>query len=213
MRHKKLRGQLEEPQQQNLDTTRRKDVVSDEFSLALRGRRVLREILCVLLALSLAAGDALAWQSPAGKNAERDRANWEKVRAIGPDKEVEVTTRSSDARSGTSRSHRGSLQKWQPDGLVLRLRKGGDMEIGKSLVQSVSLKEKGNRRKGALLGAAVGFGIGAAIGANIKIADREPAGGDRAAGVALVGGIRAVIGALLGRTATGSKWTTVYQVH
>ena len=192
---------------------RRKDVVSDNSSLVLHGRRMLREILCALLALSLAAGDALAWQSPAGQDAERDRANWEKVRAIGPAKEIEVDMRSSDLPSATIRTHRGSLRKWQPDGLVLRLRKGGDMEIGKSLVQSVSLKEKGNRRKGALLGAAVGFGIGAAIGANIKIADRNPTGGDRAAGVALVGGIWAVIGALLGRTATGSKWTTVYQVH
>jgi hypothetical protein len=97
--------------------------------------------------------------------------------------------------------------------MVLRLRKGGDMEISKSLVQYVSLREKGNRRKGALLGAAVGFGIGAAIGANIKIADREPTGGDRAAGVALVGGIWAMIGALLGRTAGGTKMTKVYQAR
>jgi hypothetical protein len=57
--------------------------MSDNSSPAFDRRRTLREILCTLLALSLAAGDAFAWQSPAGKDAERDRADWEKVRAIG----------------------------------------------------------------------------------------------------------------------------------
>ena len=57
--------------------------MSDNSSPAFDRRRTLREVLCALLALSLAAGDAFAWQSPAGKDAERDRADWEKVRAIG----------------------------------------------------------------------------------------------------------------------------------
>jgi hypothetical protein len=97
--------------------------------------------------------------------------------------------------------------------LVLQLRKGADKQISKSLVQNVSLKEKGSRGKGALLGAAVGFGIGAPIGAVIKIADRNPTAGDRMAGVALVGGIWAAIGALIGRAAGGTRMTTVYQAR
>ena len=75
------------------------------------------------------------------------------------------------------------------------------------------LKEKNNRGKAAAIGGVVGFGIGAAIGANIKIADRNPTAGDRVAGVALVGGIWAVIGALIGRAAGGTRTMTVYHAR
>jgi hypothetical protein len=126
-------------------------------------RRALREILCALLALSLVAGDAFAWQLPAGKDAARDRRNWESVRDLGPDKEIDVTTRSSDLASATMRTDRGYLRKWEPDGLVLQLRKGGDKQIGKPLVQYVRLREKGNRRKDVLFGL-IWSGIGALRG-------------------------------------------------
>jgi hypothetical protein len=172
---------------------------------------MLREIICLLLVVLLAAGDALAWQALAGKDAESDRANWEKVRDIGPDKEIQVETRSSDRNSSTGPVYQGHLRRWDADGLVVQLRKGREKEINKSLVLDVSLKEKGSRRKGALLGAGLGFGIGAAIGANVKIADRELTTGDRVAGAMLVGGIWAAIGALIGRAAGGTKMVTVYR--
>jgi hypothetical protein len=186
--------------------------MSNNFSLAFHGRRTLREILCALLAFSLAAGDAFAWQAPAGKDAEHDSANWEKVRDIGPDKEIQVETRAAGRDSAAGPTYRGHLRKWEPGGLVVQLRKGGDKEISKSLIQNVSLMEKCNRRKSALLGAAVGFGIGALIGANIKIADtNHPTAGDRMAGAVVVGGIWAGIGALIGRAAGGTKITPVYK--
>jgi hypothetical protein len=84
------------------------------------------------------------------------------------------------------------------------------MEISKSLLQYVSLGEKGSHRKNALLGAAVGLRIGAPIGATMRLADREPAGRDRMACAAVFGGIFGAIGALIGAAAGGSRTTKVY---
>jgi hypothetical protein len=192
---------------------RLKKVISDSSSLAVRDRWTPRVFLCGLLALSLIAGDALAGQMPAANDAERDRANWEKVRAITPDKQVVVETLSPGGSSDDIRTYRGQLRKWEPASFVLGTQKDGDKVIGKSLIRNVWVREKGNRGKAAAIGGAVGFGIGAAIGANIEIPDRNPTAGDRAAGVALVGGIWAVIGALIGRAAGGTRLMTVYHAR
>jgi hypothetical protein len=188
--------------------------MSDDYSPAFHGRRTVREILCALLTLSLVAGDAFAWQLPPGKNAEPDRANWENVRDIGPDKEIEVETGSSDRPSATIRTDRGYMRKWEPGGLVLQLRKGGDKEISKSLIRNVSLREKGNRRKSALLGAAVGFGIGMGIGvAAFGSLDKHGGTGQKIGLGVLFGLIWGGIGALIGRAAGGTKTTTIYQTR
>ncbi len=166
-----------------------------------------------MLALSLAAGDAFAWQSPVGQDAESDRAVWEKVRDIAADKEIEVETREPDRLATTVPVFTGHLQKWQPDSLVLQLRNDREREISRSLVRRVSLREKGNRAKGAMWGALAGFGIGAGIGANVKIADRTPTSGDRLLGALVIGGVWAAIGALVGRQAASAKLVTVYQAQ
>ena len=186
--------------------------MSYDFSPAFQMRRTLQEILCALLTLSLVAGEAFAWQLPAGKDAARDRRNWENVRDIGPDKEIDVTTRLSDLPSATMRTDRGYVRKWEPDGLVLQLRKGGDKQIGKSLVQYVRLREKGNRRNGALVGAAVGFGIGMGIGvATLGSLDKYGSTGQKIGLGVLFGLIWGGVGALIGRTSGGTKMTTVYE--
>jgi hypothetical protein len=185
-----------------------------DFPTVFHGRRTLREILCALLALSLIAGDAFAWQSPAGKNAERDRANWEKVRAIGPDKLIEVDTRSSDRPSATRHTYRGHLRKWEPGGLVLQLLKGGDMEISKSQVQDVSLKEKGSRRKTAAIAGAVGFGAGMCLGvATFGTLDHYGGTGQKIGLGVLFGLIFGGVGALIGAAAGGTRMTTVYHAR
>lgn len=186
----------------------------DNSSPAFHRRSTLRAVLCALLALSLVAGDAFAWQSPVGKGAERDRANWEKIRAIGPDKQIEVEARSSDRPSATRRTYRGHLRKWEPDGLVLQLRDGGDREISRSLVQNVSLKEKGSRGKAAAIAGAVGFGAGMGLGvATFGSLDKHGGTGQKIGLGVLFGLIFGGVGALIGAAAGGTRMTTVYRAR
>jgi hypothetical protein len=134
-------------------------VMKESYSRTFDRRRTTRDFLCALLALLLAAGDAFAQQPAYGKDTDRDLANWERVNAIGPNKESEW---SSDRASATIRTYRGRLLKWEPDGLVLQLGTGAEKEIGKPLVQRVSLREKARRGKAAAITGAVGFGAGRA---------------------------------------------------
>jgi len=199
---------------QEIDSMQLKEVISNSSSLIIRGRWTLRAFLCGLLTLSLVAGDALAGQSLAASNAERDRAAWEKVRAITPDQQIVVETRSSGGSSDAIRTYQGNLRKWEPDRLVLGIQKGGDREIGKSLIRYVWVKEKGNRGRAAAIGGAVGFGAGMAIGvASFGSLDKHGGTGQKIGLGTVFGLIFGGVGALIGRAAGGTRMMTVYQAR
>ena len=111
---------------------------------------------------------------------------------------------------------RGHLERWTHDGLVLNLRNGQSMEIGKSKVRRVVLREKGRPGRGAAIGAAIGFGIGFPIGAaaaTINPGGGHSSGGEIAGGGVLAGAIFGAIGALIGKAASGTRRTTLYQAR
>ena len=163
------------------------------------------------MVLLLAAGDGVAWQSPSKDAAGRGRAGWEKVRGIAPGSEIEVEVR-SPVSSAPNRSYRGRMAKWEPGALVIDTRKEGGRQIPQPDVLAVLLKEKGNRRKVAAIGGAIGFGIGMAVGAKaFGEIDTHGGTGQKIGFGALLGAVFGGIFALVGAAAGGTKMTLVYQ--
>jgi hypothetical protein len=121
------------------------------------------QILCTMLALLLAGGNAFAWQtvpapqpasskpSKADMRKARAQMQWDQLRAVGPEKDIEVGMRLWP--NEYQKTLRGHLERWSPGGLVLHLRNGKSVEIVKSEVQRVVLREKAKhgRRKATTL--------------------------------------------------------------
>jgi len=188
--------------------------VSANSDSAIQGGGLFRPVLCTLLSFLLMGGDSPALQLAASQSGARDRADWEIVRTIGTEKQIVVEARVPDSPSSATRSYRGSLRSWEPDGLVLQLRNGREVKISKSLVQRVSVLEKGSRAKGAAIGAAAGFGIGMVVGVcAFDTLDKHGSTSEKIGLGTLFGVVWGGIGALIGRAAAGTRSTTVYQAR
>lgn len=197
--------------------------MSENYSPSFHRRRMLRQFLCALMALLLAGGDALAWQPASapqpvsGKRSKADtrearaQVQWEQLQTLGPEKDIEVETKSA-SEDPYPKTLRGRLERWTSDGLVLQLRNGKSMEIGKSQVLAVVLREKGRPGRGAAIGGAIGFGIGIPIGA-AGAGTRDKTGSAQAEGGLVAGALFGVIGALIGRSASGTRRTTLYETR
>lgn len=135
-----------------------------------------------------------------GLAADAAAGDWDRVGQIPKTQKVKIHLRSGAVLDGV-------IQEVAPDGLTF-IQNAQVTQLKRADIASVTKK---SRAKGALLGAAVGFGIGAPIGSAVKIVDRTPTSGDRAAGVALVGGLFGVIGAGIG--AGAGAQVTIYQAE
>jgi hypothetical protein len=174
-----------------------------------------RQMLCVLLALLMGAGDTFAWQSaplppaasegqPAAKaSGGGDRTQWDRLKTLRPGETIWI-----DYMNGEQLKHaKGEMVAWNEEGLTVRLKKS-ETVITRKDAQKVAVYGGKNHASGAGVGALIGllpallFGVGGAAGG---------AGGSEgknfALAFAVTAGIFTAIGGAIGRT----RKATLYQ--
>jgi hypothetical protein len=148
----------------------------------------LSRALAILLACAIAA------------TAQSSSQDWNVVKALAP---------STDVRVRTARTVRGTIQSANDDSLILNSGKGQET-LARQEISRVSVRERGHRKRNALIGTAVGAVVGAGLGfmcLKACFGSTSELRGIFAATTAGVAGTGAMIGAVI---PTGG-WREVYK--
>ena len=150
-----------------------------------------------LLAALLAASNLLGQTT--------DTASWRNLSRLAPGQSIEVTTKKGESLKGTFAS--------VSDGAISLERKHQSVAVPQAEVARVSLRSS-KPRNYMLIGLAVGAGAGAGIGAGMGESLANESGGDfrnlKPAIIAVVCGIGALVGTLVGSW-LGGRGATVYR--
>jgi hypothetical protein len=134
-----------------------------------------------------------------------DAASWQNLSRLAPGQSIQVTTKKGESLKGTFVS--------VSEGAISLERTHQSVAVPRAEVARVSLRSS-KQRKYALIGLGVGAGAGAGIGAGIGESLAQESGGDfrnlKPAVIAVVCGIGALAGTLVGSW-LGGRGATVYR--
>ena len=155
-----------------------------------------------LLALGLFAA-VLLTQTPSGAHAQvtQTRGDWSAVQALSPGQKISVRTKDGDRLDGRFESASDILINFE--------RGGRKVSLARDSINLVQLDRGKSRKRGLLIGLAVGGGVGFAVGGGLYFPHRDDIVGSVVpAFTALGAGIGAGIGGGFGK---GNKNETVYE--
>jgi hypothetical protein len=134
-----------------------------------------------------------------------DAASWQNLSRLAPGQSIEVTTRKGESLKGTFAS--------VSEAAIGLERKHRSVAVPRAEIARVNLRSS-KQRQYTLIGLAIGAGAGAGIGAGMGESLANQSGGDfsnlKPAVVAVVCGIGALAGTLVGAW-LGGRGTTVYR--
>ena len=134
----------------------------------------------------------------------RSAASWNNLTALAGTAEVRV-------QLAGARSLQGHVQSVTADSLTMDAGPGQETFMRQQILR-VSVKEKGRRRRNALIGLAIGAGLGGALGgAAAGECSGSICGGHGGAAIAAGIGAGAAVGAAIGAMLPAGGWHEVYR--
>ncbi|MGD0227031.1 MAG: hypothetical protein ABSF71_32290 [Terriglobia bacterium] len=148
--------------------------------------------------------------SPALGGDDKNQANWDKLKQLSAGQEIQVVQNDAKSSRSTFRS--------VTDEAIVVSTATGEQTVSRQNILRVSSKEKGYRKRNALIGAGIGAGAGLGIGAIMDAHDKcsqgvfclniLPNGGKE-----IVTPLGAIVGAIIGTVLPTGGWHEIYRAR